>query len=164
MGTDIRKPKSSHAVGIQRIRDSTTVSTSASSDMSRGRDGNELDEEEAVGDDFSAERGFPLDEDDEDRQYIFREDHMEHIAEGPSRHRSPEDDDFDESDSDDDDHPPTMRQRMGRVWKWVKKFLIPTPSATAAAIENPQAPITGPTYTRRFKAPPGKRILPFQSI
>src|SRR5271156_4410562 len=30
MGTDILKPKSSHNIGIQRIRDSTTVSTSAS--------------------------------------------------------------------------------------------------------------------------------------
>jgi hypothetical protein len=165
MSTDIRKPKSSSAVGIQRVRDSTTVSTSASSDMSRGGGGNDMDEEEAAGDDYSPERGFPLDEDEDgDRQYVFHEDHLEHIEEGPRRRRglAEDDDDFEDSDSDDEHHHRrTMRERLNRVWKWTKKFVMPTPSATAVTLENPQAALAGPQFSRTFKAPPGKRISPF---
>ena len=48
MGTDIRKPKSSHSFGIQRVRDSTTVSSSTGSDSGGGGGGNDMDEEERV--------------------------------------------------------------------------------------------------------------------
>lgn len=157
MDTDIRKPKSSHGVGIQRLRDSTTASTSASSDMSRGGGGNDMDEEEAVGDDFARERGFPLDDEDsdEERQYAFHGDHLDSLPEGHGRRSE---DGFEDSDSDDEHpHSRTLRQRMIRAWKWVKMYVMPNPSATAATLENPQAPIAGPQYTRRFKAPPGKR-------
>jgi len=146
MSTDIRKPKVSHAVGIQRVRDSTTVSTT-SSDMSRGGGGNDMDEEEALD---SPDTGFPLDEDeDEDGQYGFHEDRQRELT---------EDDEFEDSDSDDENHRRTIRERLNRAWKWTKKFVMPTPSATAATLQNPQAALAGPQYTQRFKAPPGKRI------
>ena len=157
MSTDIRKPKSSHSLGIQRVRDSTTISTTTSSDAGGG--GNEMDEEERIGDEYSPDRGFPLDDDD-DRQFSF---HPEQVAsiEDDARRRRIEDDDFEDSDSDDDEgHPRTFKERMSRVWKWMKKFVVPIPTSTSAAMENPQAALAGPVFARHFKAPPGKRNPP----
>jgi hypothetical protein len=42
----------------------------------------------------------------------------------------------------------------------MKQFVLPIPSSTTAALENPQAVIAGPVYARHFKAPPGKRPPP----
>lgn len=154
MGTDIRKPKSSHSFGIQRVRDSTTASTSTGSEAGGG--GNDMDEEERV--DYSPDRGFPLDDED-DRQYIFHEDQLDDIEDRERRRRSAHDEEFNDSDSDDEDQPRTFKSRIHRAWKWVKQFVVPTPSATTATLENPQAPLNGPVFTRHFKAPPGKRIL-----
>jgi hypothetical protein len=153
MGTDIRKPKSSHSLGIQRPRDSTTVSTSTESEDGRGGGGNDLDEEERV--DYSPVRGFPLDE-DEDGQYLFNRDQLAHIEDAERRHLSG-DDEFEDSDSDDEDHPRTFKERIYGVWKWMKQFVVPSPAPTSTTIENPQAPLGGPVFTRTFKAPPGKR-------
>jgi VTC domain len=157
MGTDIRKPKGSHSLGIQRVRDSNTVSTSTSSD-GRGGGGNDLDEEERVGDDdYSPDRGFPLDDED-DRQFMFHEDQLADI----DGHGRDDADDFEDSDSDDEDHSHTLKERLQRYWKKVKRFVIMSPSrtgvtSTAANLENPQAAINGPVFSRYFKAPPGKR-------
>ena len=159
MGTDIRKPKSSHSFGIHRVRDSTTISTTTSSDGGDGG-GNEMDEEERIGDEgYSPDRGFPLDDDD-DRQFMFQADQIATIEDGARRRRLDDDDDdeFEDSDSDMDDRPRrTIRERLNRTWKWMKQFVFPTPSATTAALENPQAAIAGPVYAKHFKAPPGKR-------
>lgn len=155
MNTDIRKPKSSHSFGIQRVRDSTTVSTSTGSDADGG--GNDMDEEERAG--YSPDRGFPLDEDDE-RQYMFVEDRVRHIEDTERRRRTLEDDDFEESDSDDEGHHRTLKDRMHGAWKRIKQFVIPRQSASAATLESPHGPLHGPVFTRHFKAPPGKRILP----
>jgi hypothetical protein len=156
MSTDIRKPKSSHSLGIQRVRDSTTISTTTSSDAGGG--GNEMDEEERIGDEYSPDRGFPLDDDD-DRQFSFHPEQVASIEDGARQRRiSDEGDEFEDSDSDDDEgHPRTFKERMSRVWKWVKKFVVPVPTSTSAALENPQAAFAGPVFARHFKAPPGKR-------
>ena len=146
MDTDIRKPKSSHSFGIQRIRDSTTVSTSTGSDTGGG--GNDMDEEERM--DYFPDRGFPLDEDD-DTQYM---DQLRHIEDTERRRQ---DDHLEESNSDDQGHR-TFKDRIYRAWKWIKQFVVPTPSATGATLESPRAPLNGPIFTRHFKAPPGKRI------
>ena len=159
MGTDIRKPKSSHSFGIHRVRDSTTISTTTSSE---GGGGNEMDEEERIGADYSPDRGFPL-EDDDDRHFMFHEDQIASIEDSARRRRIDDDDEdeFDDSDSDDEHHPRrTFKQRLDRTWKWIKQFVLPNPSATTAALENPQAVISGPVYARHFKAPPGKRSPP----
>ena len=150
MGTDIRKPKSSHSFGIQRVRDSTTGSTSTGSDIGGG--GNDMDEEERV--DYFPDRGFPLDEDDE-RQYMFNENQVRHIE---GRDRAPGDDGFEDSDSDDEGHHRTFKDRIYGGWKWIKQHVVPTPSARGATVESSLAPLSGPVFARHFKAPPGKRI------
>ena len=149
MDTDIRKPKSSHSLGIQRVRDSSTVSTSTGSDVGGG--GNDMDEEERL--EYS-HRGFPLDEDDE-RQYMFNDDQLRHIEDTERRHRASEEDEFEESDSDDEGHR-TFKDRMHAAWKWIKQFVIRTGPAIH---QSSQAPLGGPVFARHFKAPPGKRIL-----
>ena len=150
MDTDIKKPKSSYSFGIHRVRDSTTASTSTDSD--RGGGGNELDEEERIGDDTP---DAPLDDDD-DRQFMFRDDQIASMQDRP-HHDDP--DEFEESDSDEEhERPQTWKQKLRRAWKWTKQFMLPSPNATTAQLENPQAAIRGPTYARQFKAPPGKRI------
>jgi hypothetical protein len=150
MGTDIRKPKSSAMIGIQRARDSTTVSTTTGSDSGRGGGGNELDEEEGAGD-YEPSRGFPLDDDDDDdvqrdRDYLF------HQAELEAARRAADE----EEDSDEEEATPTWRGRLKKSWVRIKQFVVPTPSTTVR-LENPQAPLMGVTFTREFKAPRGKR-------
>ena len=155
MGTDIRKPKRSHSFGIQRMRDSTTAS-STGSESDRGGGGNTMDEEERV--DYSSDRGFPLDdEDNHGRHYVFNEDQLEDIEDAERRRQSSEGDEFDESDSDDDGQSRTIKERLHRAWKWVKKCVVPTPAATGAALQNSPPLFGGPVFTRTFKAPPGKR-------
>ena len=156
MDTDIRKPKSSYSFGIQRIRDSTTASTSTDSD--RGGGGNEMDEEERIGDDTP---DAPLDDDD-DRNFTFRDDQIESMHNGPRRHDDDEDE-FEESDSDEETEPPTtLKDKLLRAWTWTKQFIFPSPSATTAQLENPQVALRGPTFAKQFKAPPGKRIPPWK--
>ena len=157
MGTDIRKPKSSHTFGIQRTRDSTTISTSTGSDEGgRGGGGNEMDEEEGgLSGDYLVGGGFPLDDDDDDerdRAYLSHSAQMEAARQAAEA----------ESDSDDEEDitRPWWRRKLHRSWKWIKQFVVPTPSATTTVLENPQAPLYGVTYTRKFKAPPGKRSRP----
>jgi hypothetical protein len=163
MGTDIRKPKSNHSFGIQRVRDSTTVSTeSTSSEISRGGGGNEMDEEERIGDeeDYPPDRGFPLDDDDDDRDYIFHGDQLAPLVGSRGRRSLTDDEDqFEDSDSDDEEHRTTIKQKVLAAWQWTKQFIIPTPSATTASLSNPQAPAMGPVYAKHFKAPPGKRNI-----
>ena len=121
-----------------------------------------MDEEERIGEDYSPDRGFPL-EDDDDRHFMFHEDQIASIEDSARRRRIDDDDedDFEDSDSDDEHHPRrTFKQRLDRTWKWIKQFVLPNPSATTAALENPQAVISGPVYARHFKAPPGKRSSP----
>jgi hypothetical protein len=157
MGTDIRKPKSSAMIGIQRARDSTTVSTTTTgSDAGRGGGGNELDEEEGAGD-YEPGRGFPLDDEDDDdiqrdRDYLF------HQAELEAARRAAEE----EEDSDEEEEgPSTWRGKLKKSWVWIKQFVVPSPSSTTVRLENPQAALMGPnmgvTFTQQFKAPPGKR-------
>lgn len=168
MATDIRKPKSSHSFGIQRVRDSTTVSTSTDSD--RGGGGNDLDEEERIGDeDYSPDRGFPLDDEDDedDREYMFNEDLAPLISGGRRRSLLDDEDEFDDSDSEDEgDRRTSIKQKLLSAWKWTKTWVVPTPTATPASLENPQAPALGPVFAKHFKAPPGKRsrILDFSNV
>lgn len=151
MGTDIRKPKTANWFGIQRIRDSTTISTSTSSD---GGGGNDMDEEERID---HHPRGFPL-VDDDDRP-LFHDDHLARIEEHGRRHRDSDDDGFEDSDEDDEDHPRTFKQRLYLGWQWFKRFIHPSPPITIAPVENSQAAPRGPIYAELFKAPPGKRNI-----
>jgi len=159
MGTDIRKPKSSHTFGIQRTRDSTTISTSTGSDEGgRGGGGNEMDEEEGgLSGDYLLSRGFPLEDDDDDdereRLYLSHSAQMEAAAREAAEAES-------DSDEEEDVSGPWWRRKLHRSWKWIKQFVVPTPSATTAALEDPQAPLHGVMYTQKFKAPPGKRSRP----
>lgn len=153
MGTDIRKPKSSHSFGIQRVRDSTTGSTSTGSDIGGG--GNDMDEEERV--DYFPDRGFPLDEDDE-RQFTFNENRVRRIEGNGGRHPTPGDDGFEDSDSDDEGYHRTFKDRLHGGWKWIKQRVVPTRSTHGATVESSVAPLNGPVFARHFKAPPGKRI------
>ena len=155
MDTDIRKPKGTYSFGIQRVRDSTTASTSTDSDRGGGG-GNEMDEEERIGDDTP---DAPLDDDDE-RNFTFRDDQIESMQNGRGRPEHDDDEDeFEDSDSDDEQHRPrTVKDILFRAWKWTKQFVLPNPSAATVQLENPQAAIRGPTFARQFKAPPGKRI------
>lgn len=159
MGTDIRKPRISH-VGIQRIRDSTTVSTSTSSLVDgRGGGGNDLDEEERAGDeDYPPNRALLLDEDSQEgTQIVFREDQIRHIEETEG-HRDSENE-F--SESDDEEETRTLkawaRQAWKRTSKWVKHLVVRAPSTTTRTVENPQVARAGITYVQHFKAPRGKR-------
>jgi uncharacterized membrane protein YidH (DUF202 family) len=140
MGTDIRKPKSSHSFGIHRVRDSTTAS-STGSESDRGGGGNDMDEEERIDHDHGT-------------HYTFHEDQLEDIEDAERRRQSSEGDEFEESDSDDDGQPRTIKQRMYRAWKWVKQCVVPS---SGARIQNPQPLFGGPVFARTFKAPPGKR-------
>jgi VTC domain len=144
MATDIRKPKSGHGFGIQRLRDSTTVSTSSSD--GRGGGGNELDEEEAAGDEYIPDRGFPLDDDETEPLMV---------------HGGPGDDhgqEFEDSD-DEEGNPRPFKQRLISAWKWTKRYIVPTPSTTQALMDSTPGVglIRGPVYARHFKAPLGKR-------
>jgi len=150
MGTDIRKPKSSHSFGIQRVRDSTNVST----DSGTGGGGNDMDEEERI--DYSPDGGFPLDDQD-GRQYIFQDEHFERTERSG---RSSDDDEFEVSDSDYE--PRTFKNKVHQAWKWIIRSFKRTSPATAASLENPQT-LRGPIFARHWKAPPGKRI-PFSQL
>jgi hypothetical protein len=158
MGTDIRKPKSSHNFGIQRSREGTIISTSGS-ESGRGGGGNELDEEER-GADYTLARGFPLEDEDEDddiereRQYLFHQAEMEAARRAVETTSEPED----EADA----HRPWWRRKLKKSYDWIKQFVVPMPSSTTAVLENPQAPLRGVTYSREFKAPPGKRNFHLQ--
>jgi uncharacterized membrane protein YidH (DUF202 family) len=132
------------------------VSTSTSSDIGGGG-GNEMDEEERIEGDYSPDRGFPLDDED-DRDYMFHEDQLAPLMGNRRRDITDDEDEFDDSDSDDDEPHTTIKQKLMGAWKWTKQWIIPTPTATAATLENPQSAVMGPVFARHYKAPPGKRI------
>ena len=150
MGVDIRKPRSSvTTLGIQRLRDSANASTTGSSD-GFGGGGNEMDEEERAGElAWTSERILPL---DDDERHFIHQDELD-------RSHADTEDDFEDSDDEDDDHPATWKDRYNKTVSWIKKFVMPSPSATGAQLQNPQAPLSGPVFARTFKAPPGKRAF-----
>ena len=153
MGTDIRKPKTSHSPGIQRIRDSTTDSTTESSEIDQGGGGNEMDEEERVGhEDYTHNSGFLLNDEIDG--------HFDQFA---RFHDGQQEDESEENDSDDEDQRGNLRQKFKNFWRKARRHVLMTPStpgltSTGAQIQNPQAPISGITYAMHFKAPPGKRM------
>jgi VTC domain len=149
MGTDIRKPKSTLNIGIQRIRDSTTISTSASSELGGGS--NDMDEEEQID---SPDRAVRLDDDD-DHQFELADEHLARLNRGHP--------DLDSESEDESQRPRTFKARMHKFWRQIRPYFIMSTThtgvtSTSAHIQNPQAPSSGVTYTTHFKAPPGKRI------
>jgi vacuolar transporter chaperone complex subunit 4 len=147
MDTDIRKPKSSYSFGIQRIRDSTTVSTTEDT----GSMG-EMDEEERIGE-ITPEG--PLDENDA-RNFTFNE----RLGEIDHRGEHTEEDEFEDSDGEDEDAPArTLKGKLLKAWNWTKQYIVPTPNRVVAQ-DNPRSTRPQPTFAKRFKAPPGKRTPP----
>lgn len=163
MHIDIRKPPT-HRFGIERPIHSASISTSD----------DPFDSDEDLSDqDINVERIRSAERAMEYSDRVERThngggargelDEEERVAEEPR-------DEYPPYDSDDEDSYEDERRRRNKPLKSIimdgifragsmLKSLVPKPRNTEADTLNPQAPIQGMVYARKFKAPPGKRIF-----